>query len=54
MWAPPAVSPTSAMFWPSVLAGQLPLRRFLCRAVRGGTVLDNGLGILASRNMVFH
>jgi hypothetical protein len=47
MWTPPAVSHTSAMFRPSVLAGQLPLRSVLCRAVRGGTVLDHGLGILA-------
>ena len=47
-------SPTSAMFWLSVLAGQLPLRSFPRRAVRGGTVLDHGLGILASRNIVFH
>jgi hypothetical protein len=50
MWASPAVSPTSAMCWPSVLAGQLPLRSVLCRAVRGGTVLDHGLGILAGGN----
>jgi hypothetical protein len=48
MWAPPAVSPTSAMFWPSVLAGQLPLRSVLCRTVSGGTVLDHGLEICAS------
>ena len=47
MWAPPAVSPTSDVFWHSVLAGQLPLRSVLCRAVRGGTVFDHGLGILA-------
>jgi hypothetical protein len=50
MWAPPAVSPRSTMFWHSVVAGQLPLRSVLCRAVRGGTVLDHGLGILAGGN----
>jgi hypothetical protein len=53
MWAPPAVSPTSAMFWHSVLAGQLPLRSVLCRAVRGGTVFEHGLGILAGGNIDF-
>jgi hypothetical protein len=53
MWAPPAVSPTSAMFWHRVLAGQLPLRSVLCRAVRGGTVLDHGLGIFAGGNIDF-
>ena len=51
MWAPPAVSPRSTMFWHFVLAGQLPLRSVLCRTVRGGIVLDHGLGILAGGNM---
>ena len=41
------------MFWPSVLAGQLPLRSVLCRTVHGGTVLDHGLGVLAGGNIDF-
>jgi hypothetical protein len=38
------------MFWHSFLAGQLPLRSVLCRTVRGGTVFEHGLGILAGGN----
>ena len=41
------------MFWHSVVAGQLPLRSVLCRTLRGGTVLDHGLGILAGGNIDF-
>ena len=48
-----SVAQVHRMFWHSFLAGQPPVRSVLCRTVRGGTVSEHGLRILAGGKIDF-
>ena len=48
-----SIAQVHKMFWHSFLAGQPPVRSVLCRTVRGGTVSEHGLRILAGGKIDF-